>query len=362
MSLVVPHVRPVGRGLPSVSRVIRSGAERRIGLIECGVRERPSRSISPLTETQRLAELSSRRLVRTKAEEASVDGRGETIDETGTETATATQPWFDRFLKLPTDGSKIWNAPWSVKVMIQVMLLWFCAFCVIGNAVFPYAAGVLGFDTLSFTERGLATYSLCLDFVQMFMTVFVLRQSLRPFRPLDLNWFPVKWLNDKKCVRDVAVACLTFPFVVWLHGFSTTLLEGAGLLAYDDTVTTAWEQSMRSNDLVSKFFYVLLASFAAPVWEEAIFRGFLFASLSSFINARAAMLISSTLFAVAHFSLEQFLPLTFLGCLMCVVFARSRNLLAPALVHSAWNAWVLVGDLFPPLPVILSAVFTAGLQ
>lgn len=246
--------------------------------------------------------------------------------------------------------------------MIQVMLLWFCAFCVIGNAVFPYAAGVLGFDTLSFTERGLATYSLCLDFVQMFMTVFVLRQSLRPFRPLDLNWFPVKWLNDKKCVRDVAVACLTFPFVVWLHGFSTTLLEGAGLLAYDDTVTTAWEQSMRSNDLVSKFFYVLLASFAAPVWEEAIFRGFLFASLSSFINARAAMLISSTLFAVAHFSLEQFLPLTFLGCLMCVVFARSRNLLAPALVHSAWNAWVLVGDLFPPLPVILSAVFTAGLQ
>ena len=142
----------------------------------------------------------------------------------------------------------------------------------------------------------------------MFMTVFVLRQSLRPFRPLDLNWFPVKWLNDKKCVRDVAVACLTFPFVVWLHGFSTTLLEGAGLLAYDDTVTTAWEQSMRSNDLVSKFFYVLLASFAAPVWEEAIFRGFLFASLSSFINARAAMLISSTLFAVAHFSLEQFLP------------------------------------------------------
>ena len=29
--------------------------------------------------------------------------------------------------------------------MIQVMLLWFCAFCVIGNAVFPYAAGVLGF-------------------------------------------------------------------------------------------------------------------------------------------------------------------------------------------------------------------------
>ena len=38
--------------------------------------ERPSRSISSLTETQRLAELSSRHLVCTNAEEASVDGRG----------------------------------------------------------------------------------------------------------------------------------------------------------------------------------------------------------------------------------------------------------------------------------------------
>ena len=50
---------------------------------------------------------------------------------------TATQPWFDRFLKLPTDGSKIWNAPWSVKVMIQVMLLWFCAFCVMVTRCSP---------------------------------------------------------------------------------------------------------------------------------------------------------------------------------------------------------------------------------
>ena len=59
-------------------------------------------------------------------------------------------------------------------------------------------------------------------------------------------------------------------------------------------------------------------------------------------------------------SLEQFLPLTFLGCLMCVVFVRTRNLLAPVLVHSAWNAWVLAGDFLPPLDVVLRAVFAAA--
>jgi membrane protease YdiL (CAAX protease family) len=45
---------------------------------------------------------------------------------------------------------------------------------------------------------------------------------------------------------------------------------------------------------------------------------------------------------------------------MCVVFVRTRNLLAPVLVHSAWNAWVLAGDFLPPLDVVLRAVFAAA--
>lgn len=304
--------------------------------------------------TTGLCARSLKRIVRARASEGVIE-RGGPSEPTAT-----TQPWFDRFLKLPSDGSEIWEAKWGMKVIIQVMVLWFCAFCVIGNAVFPYAAGVLGFDTSSFTQRGLATYSLCLDFTQMLMTWFVLRQSLRPFRPFGVNWFPVRWFEDRKYLRDVAVACVAFPFVVWLHGLSTTLLEHIGLIAFDETVTAAWEQSMKSNDIISKAFYMLLASFAAPVWEELIFRGFFFASLTAFTGAARAMLISSTLFACAHFSLEQFLPLTFLGCLMCVVFVRTRNLLAPVLVHSAWNAWVLAGDFLPPLDVVLRAVFAAA--
>ena len=306
--------------------------------------DRSSMSLEPST-TEMLSISRTRKCIKMRTNDLGVgscevqnDGEEEAVDETTV---------ISKFLRLPRDGKKIWIAPWGVTVMVQVMVLWFVGFCTVGNAVFPYFAGVLGFDTSRFTQRGLATYSLCLDFTQMLLTVFVLRQSLRQYQPLPVNWFPVKWFDDKKWLRDVAVACLAFPFVVWLHGFSTNLLEHLDLVVFDDAVSSAWEQSMRSNDLISKGFYLLLASFAAPVWEELIFRGFFFPSLTTFTGLKRSMLISSTMFAMAHFSLEQFLPLTFLGVLMCIVYVRTRNLLAPILLHSCWNAFVLIGELLP---------------
>lgn len=306
-----------------------------------------------------------RRVSRTRTDDCvaravASDGWDGRVDESE-EPSQSTRTWFERFLKLPSDGSAIWVAPWGVKTTVSVMIIWFCFFFIIGNAVFPFIAGLLGFDSQSFTQRGLAVYSLCLDMAQMAMTGFVLRQSLRSFSPIRAKFFPFRWFEDRKQLRDVALACVAFPFVVWLHGLSLTVMESSGLLVFDESVTTGWEQSMRSNDLLSKSFYVLLASFAAPVWEELIFRGFLFASLTSVTTTTRAMIISSVVFALAHVSMEQFLPLTFLGCLHCVVFTRTRNLLAPVLVHSAWNAWVLAGDFLPPLLDVARAVFSAPL-
>ena len=217
---------------------------------------------SRASETSLIVSITSNRRWREAVCTKSSEGILEGEDDAGEGVSTRmSESWFDRFLKLPEDGSKIWKAPWGKTVMIQVMVMWFVAFCTVGNAVFPYAAGVLGFDTSTFTQRGLAFYSLCLDFAQMLTTVFILRQSLRPFQPLAENWFSVKWPKDRKWLKDVALACLAFPVVVWLHGASTSILEHFGILVFDENVSSAWEQSMKSNDVVSKVFYMLLASF-----------------------------------------------------------------------------------------------------
>ncbi|HBL13196.1 MAG TPA: CPBP family intramembrane metalloprotease domain-containing protein, partial [Cyanobacteria bacterium UBA11162] len=43
-----------------------------------------------------------------------------------------------------------------------------------------------------------------------------------------------------------------------------------------------------------------------------------------------------------HLSLSEVLPLTTLGIVLGVVYTRSRNLLAPMLVHSLWNSGTLL--------------------
>ena len=139
------------------------------------------------------------------------------------------------------------------------------------------------------------------------------------------------------------------PFV----GAIGTVVAGAFVLRGNTLPVSPWEQSLMSNDLVSILFYVAVVSLVAPIWEEMIFRGFLLPSITRYFRVDVAVLLSSLIFALAHFSMERLIPLTFLGMLMCVVYIRSRNILAPIILHSLWNAFAFVELIWKP-----GAIFT----
>jgi hypothetical protein len=88
--------------------------------------------------------------------------------------------------------------------------------------------------------------------------------------------------------------------------------------------------------------FFLTAAVAAPVFEELLFRGFLLPSLTHYMPVWGAISLSSLLFAIAHLSLSEVLPLATLGMLLGIVYTRSRNLLAPMLLHSLWNSGTLL--------------------
>ena len=83
-----------------------------------------------------------------------------------------------------------------------------------------------------------------------------------------------------------------------------------------------------------------------------IFRGFLLPSFTRYFRMDVAILFSSLIFALAHFSMERLIPLTFLGMLMCVVYIRSKNILAPIILHSLWNAFAFVELIIKPAAVV----------
>jgi membrane protease YdiL (CAAX protease family) len=150
-------------------------------------------------------------------------------------------------------------------------------------------------------------------------------------------------------VKEILLGCALFPVVSTLNNLNSNMMP----IPSNTLPVSPWEQSLMSNDLVSILFYVAVVSLVAPIWEEMIFRGFLLPSITRYFRVDVAVLLSSLIFALAHFSMERLIPLTFLGMLMCVVYIRSRNILAPIILHSLWNAFAFVELIWKP-----GAIFT----
>ena len=100
---------------------------------------------------------------------------------------------------------------------------------------------------------------------------------------------------------------------------------------------------LEENDTIAFTIFFLTAAIAAPLFEEVLFRGFLLPSLTRYIPVWGSIVASSLIFAAAHLSLSEVLPLTVLGAVLGFIYTRSRNLLAPMLLHSAWNSVTMIG-------------------
>jgi len=88
--------------------------------------------------------------------------------------------------------------------------------------------------------------------------------------------------------------------------------------------------------------FALVIVVLAPLFEETIFRGFLLPSLTRSLPVTGAVVVSGFVFALAHLSVADLLPLTVLGILLGFVYTRQRGLWAPIVLHSLWNGGSLV--------------------
>ncbi|BBN20090.1 CAAX protease family protein [Marchantia polymorpha subsp. ruderalis] len=242
--------------------------------------------------------------------------------------------WMDFIFKWQKD-EPLWNVPWTGHTIFQVMVLWFAAFWVMGSWIIPIAAQLAGFSRHTLSFRGQALYSLITDIAEGTVGIWILKRCLARFLPLPEGWFPInlkgKWLVE------ACWGCLLFPLVNKLSQLNLFLLP------LPTPLTTSYvEQSMMSRDPVATLLYAVVISVCAPVWEEVIFRGFLLPSMTRYLPLWGAISVSALAFALAHFSMQRILPLTFLGLVMGFVFVRSRNLLASIVLHSLWNGFAFL--------------------
>ena len=75
----------------------------------------------------------------------------------------------------------------------------------------------------------------------------------------------------------------------------------------------------------------------APLFEEILFRGFLFQVLRERIGGTLSILVSSLIFAALHPSPFTILPLFSLACILCLLYARTGTLWPSILLHALHN-------------------------
>ncbi len=75
----------------------------------------------------------------------------------------------------------------------------------------------------------------------------------------------------------------------------------------------------------------------APLFEEPLFRGYLYGRLRRHMAPVPAAALSGFLFAAAHLSWSNLLPLAAIGFTLALAYERSRDLATPILAHGIWN-------------------------
>ena len=112
-------------------------------------------------------------------------------------------------------------------------------------------------------------------------------------------------------------------------------------------VETLWSDPGGSNPMLELVLqgsdpwalacFAVTAVVVAPLFEEILFRGVLLPVLGTWLGSSGAVLLSAALFAAAHLSLAEWIPLFLLGIGLGVLRLRSGRLAACVLLHALWN-------------------------
>ncbi len=198
---------------------------------------------------------------------------------------------------------------------------------------------------LPFGEEGLPDWGRAFVFIvaELFaLLIIVLGTKKRNLTLRGLGF----WGRDiwGKCLGSVGFLVRALPIWFFLIVISSPVVnEIRGYFGIekpiDRQVALIVELSFRP------FFLVLLAVLTftiVPLVEEFLFRGLIYGTLRKYFSAFTAAIICGIVFSLAHQSLDKFIPIAFLGYLLCRIREDTESIYPAIAVHSFYNAFILI--------------------
>lgn len=140
-----------------------------------------------------------------------------------------------------------------------------------------------------------------------------------------------------------------------LVGFAQVLLLVSSAIGYDflpqsiqefllnqQEFNSKLQQGFISEGVSSFIFNILLLAIIPAIGEELFFRGILQnICIGLFKNSRAGIIITSLLFGVLHFQIENLLSIIFASILLGYIYDYSKNILITIILHLGFNSFSL---------------------
>ncbi|HLI48336.1 MAG TPA: CPBP family intramembrane glutamic endopeptidase [Chthonomonas sp.] len=151
--------------------------------------------------------------------------------------------------------------------------------------------------------------------------------GFRPPTPSELL-FIAPWLGIGVFVMGSVIGRVQQELLTALFPHASWLLHNQGLAEHIFRQLHGWQ----------RFGFVIIGAVLAPVAEETLFRGGIYASLRNRLGIGWGLTISSLLFAIAHLDPLEFVPIFFIGMALALVYEKTRSLWMSMIVHGTNNA------------------------
>lgn len=103
------------------------------------------------------------------------------------------------------------------------------------------------------------------------------------------------------------------------------------------------ENTQQIINLIEKApLVILVSSLIGPILEEIVFRKIIFGTIYKRFNFFFSALISSVIFALAHFEIEHILLYSAMGFTFAFLYVKTKRIIVPMFAHVAMNTLVVI--------------------
>ncbi len=228
------------------------------------------------------------------------------------------------------------SVSWGASDIVKAVLLFF-SFGISFNLLLSFLKSI--FFRAVDSSSLIIVHTSFLDVTTVFFMVFLIKQKgsrLHDLIGFDFPKIPLQeiWLG----IRTYFVALPLFMVIL------VTLVYIANRFSYEppphplvevllkDQTTPPWILS----------YSLFVACIVGPIVEEIFFRGFFYPAVRKYLGIGWTMVITAVLFAAVHENIFSFVPILFLGFVLCYLYEKRSNLLSCITLHMIHNTAFLV--------------------